>query len=123
MKVLVAPAGGGTEPDDFSFTVAGELVTIPVECDAPGCGCERSWVGATTRAGTTTALIDDLPITHGQYVQALTDSDTAAGGPPGRHGRTATEVTTLAEFLLSVAEVFDVGTTLERSGTTIEARS
>jgi len=123
VKVLVAPGVAGTQADDFHWAVPGELVTLPMECDRDGCGCDRAWIGAVSRAGTTTAVVADLPLTRTEYVQALDDTDrTGTGRPPGRAGRISREASALAHELLRVADRFDVGDVLERFGPTIEAR-
>lgn len=104
MKVLVAPAGPGSEPDDFCFTVPGELVTIPVECEADeGCGCGRSWVGLFTRKATTVAVVTDPDMTAADYLEVVADHD-------------------LGWKLLRIAHHFDVGDIVERFGPTIEVR-
>src|SRR5687768_14082898 len=119
MNVLVATTQTqGHRPGDFFNAVPGELVTIPGHtCGSPACGCDRSWVGATSRAGTTTAIVADLPFTRDQYVQALTDSEAAACG-----GDISPNVGWLADKLLRIADHFDEGDVLERYGDTIETR-
>jgi len=69
MLVLVATnETQGESPDDYSYTVAGELVTAVVtECATEDCGCGRGFPGLASAFATTTAQVVDLP--H------LTDAD------------------------------------------------
>ena len=69
MLVLVATnETQGQSSDDYSYTVAGELVTAVVtECESKDCGCGRGFPGLASAFATTTAQVVDLP--H------LTDAD------------------------------------------------
>lgn len=64
MLVLIATNElQGTAPDDYSFTVEGELVT-PVAAEfASGerCGCDRGFPGLASGFATTTAMVVDRP--------------------------------------------------------------
>lgn len=122
MKVLVAPTGPGDQPDDFHHAVPGELVTVPFQCSNPECGCDRAWVGATSRKATTTAVVADLPLTRAQYTRALDDSDRAAAGQPPRRFRLSRGARIRANDLARIAGHHDVGEVLERSGRNIEVR-
>jgi hypothetical protein len=103
VKVLAATQGH--DPDDFCFAVPGELVTVAARCgDAYSCGCGRAWVGLTTRKGTTTAIVVDVDLTPGQYLELIGDDH-------------------LAEQLLWLADGFDPGAVLGHDGDTIEVRS
>ena len=64
MKVLVATdAGQGEAPDDYCWTLEGELVTpLVAECARPQrCGCGRGFPGFGSARATTTAMVVDLP--------------------------------------------------------------
>jgi hypothetical protein len=63
MHVLTATAQTqGIEPDDFSFTLPGELVRLPYgHCGDEACGCRRAFVGLGSRRATTSALVVDRP--------------------------------------------------------------
>ena len=64
MLVLVATNElQGTSPDDYSFTVEGELVTpLAAECaSGERCGCDRGFPGLASGFATTTALVVDRP--------------------------------------------------------------
>jgi hypothetical protein len=50
----------GLDEDDYGFTTEGELVALPLlECDTPRCGCDRGWVGLSSRGATTTAIVSE----------------------------------------------------------------
>ena len=64
MLVLIATNElQGSDPDDYSFTVEGELVTpVATECaSGERCGCNRGFPGLASGFATTTAMIVDRP--------------------------------------------------------------
>lgn len=64
MLVLIATDElQGTDPDDYAWTVEGELVTALVSECASGdrCGCGRGFAGLASSRATTTAMIVDRP--------------------------------------------------------------
>lgn len=64
MLVLIATNElQGTSPDDYSFTVEGELVTpLAAECaSGEQCGCDRGFPGLASGFATTTAMIAERP--------------------------------------------------------------
>jgi hypothetical protein len=64
MLVLIATNElQGTSPDDYSFTVEGELVTpIAAECaSGERCGCDRGFPGLASGFATTTAMVAERP--------------------------------------------------------------
>jgi hypothetical protein len=64
MLVLIATNElQGTNPDDYSFTVEGELVTpLAAECaSGERCGCNRGFPGLASSFATTTAMVVDRP--------------------------------------------------------------
>ncbi|MPZ53489.1 MAG: hypothetical protein GEU79_12285 [Acidimicrobiia bacterium] len=79
MKLFVAtnaPADG----DDFSWTVAGELVRFPLDtCDCPDCGCERSMCGLSSHRATTSFTVRDLDIDLATFRELLWESLTDEG--------------------------------------------
>ncbi|MGH8937192.1 MAG: DUF7715 family protein [Acidimicrobiia bacterium] len=77
MKVFVATARTqGRRPDDFCWTVEGELVRFPgVTCNCPGCGCDRAMAGLSSSRATTTFTVRDLPdLDGGAFGQLLADA-------------------------------------------------
>jgi hypothetical protein len=64
MLVLVATNElQGSDPDDYSFTVEGELVTpLAAECaSGERCGCNRGFPGLASGFATTTAMVVERP--------------------------------------------------------------
>jgi hypothetical protein len=64
MLVLIATNElQGAHPDDYSFTVEGELVTpLATECaSGERCGCNRGFPGLASGFATTTAMVVDRP--------------------------------------------------------------
>ena len=64
MLVLIATGElQGTQPDDYSFTVEGELVTpVAAECaSGERCGCDRGFPGLASGFATTTAMVAERP--------------------------------------------------------------
>lgn len=80
MKVLVATRQTqGARGDDFSRTVAGELVFDAGPCTAVGrgavwgCECAIAFRGVASSELTTTAIVVDLPIALKDYQRAFRD--------------------------------------------------
>jgi hypothetical protein len=64
MLVLIATNElQGTSPDDYSYTVEGELVTpLAAECSSGDrCGCARGFPGLASGFATTTAMVAERP--------------------------------------------------------------
>jgi len=64
MRVLIATnEHQGLAPDDYSWTVEGELVSgVATECGSGDrCGCSRGFVGLASSKATTTAMIVERP--------------------------------------------------------------
>ncbi|MEL6893043.1 MAG: hypothetical protein AAFP84_15735 [Actinomycetota bacterium] len=141
MRVLVATRElQGTADGDYCWTVEGELVIADVvECASPDrCGCGRGFPGVASHRATTTAMVADLPhIGPSELRDALTDhaerawSDllvAAVDDAEPDPDRAVTEqlATIVDEYVDSielVCRTFDVGTVIERNGSTITARS
>lgn len=77
MLVLVATNElQGTTPDDYAFTVEGELVTpLASECaSGDRCGCVRGFPGLASGFATTTAMVVDRPgVTEADLRDAVYD--------------------------------------------------
>jgi len=77
MKVFVAAGPDQKKrPNDFSWTVDGELVSLPAAtCSCPDCGCERAVAGlASSKATTTFGVIDHPELDAASYVAAFSDA-------------------------------------------------
>ncbi len=77
MLVLIATNElQGTNADDYSYTVEGELVTpLAAECaSGERCGCNRGFPGLASSFATTTAMVVDRPgVSEGDLRDAVFD--------------------------------------------------
>ena len=112
MKLFVSTVQTqGQRANDYSFTEEGELVFLAEPCgrdqedpdDGSGCGCGRAFIGAHTRRATTTAVVEDVPITTGRMIQAGWEPDDVSA-------------------LVALVEPFPVGTVVERRLDSVTAR-
>ena len=119
MKVLVAThLTQGSSPDDFCFTLDGELVTpLGVFCSDQVCGCRRAFPGLGSSMSTTTAMVVDLPHIDDQVLEdALRDSLLRRGYLGGLS--LVQQVTMILEHAGAVRQIcarYPVGTVLARS--------
>ncbi len=86
MKVLTATSTGqGKRPNDFSYTIEGELVWLGLVCASDrrdpdgGCGCGRAFSGLNSHLATTTARVRDLRMTRDDLIDALGSYYESAG--------------------------------------------
>lgn len=124
--VLVATAKTqGARENDFSWTLEGELVMFPFECDGETvdgpCGCRRSLLGLDSKKSTTTFMVADLPyLTREMFVSKVADNLMTSWGFKERHAVSAANVD--VDTLLGLAGLFSVGTVLERRGNYLKSR-
>jgi len=152
MLVLIATNElQGTAPDDYAWTVEGELVTpVATECaDGDRCGCARGFPGLASARATTTAMIIERPgvteddlrdavfdwLDRGGWFdlleRAAVDRSIAAGhdgclGVAELDDIDATVDAIVSEHVEMIGEVcasFPEGTVVERHGTLVVARS
>jgi hypothetical protein len=126
MKVFVATSRRqGSRASDFCWTIEGELVIYPIECDRDGddpdgpCGCLRSMIGLGSQKATTTFEVVDVDLDVEDYVEAV------AGVLDGLHGiRVWRDEARQAAFdLLDEAADYQTGVVLERRGDDIQERA
>jgi len=81
MNILVATSQSqGAAPNDFCYTVEGELVWFPIPCDSPTCECKRAMSGLASHRATSTVRVVDRPdITFQELVDAIADSAETQG--------------------------------------------
>jgi hypothetical protein len=119
VKVLVATQHTqGSQPDDYCFTLEGELVTpLAVACSNPSCGCRRGFPGLASSRATTTALVVDLPhIDEPALVTAITDSLERGGWFRGLSARACRHmVDDHVQAVHTVCARYPVGTIVVRS--------
>lgn len=117
MNVFVASTPGGTRrDDDFSYTVAGELVWGGFAvCDCPDCGCERSMAGmASSKATTTFRVRFDPNMTRDLYRQAFRDNAIREGWIEPTSREDLAEIDAIADEHRDLAAQFEPGTELRR---------
>lgn len=73
MRLFVATKAGA-EPGDYSHTVEGELVRLPIICDDPDCGCTSAMTGMGSGLSTTTFTVRDFEIDSATYHELLWDT-------------------------------------------------
>jgi hypothetical protein len=124
MRVIVATdATQGEKPDDYCWTVEGELVRLPwTECDDPACGCWRGFAGLSSHRATTTARVVNRPeLDEATYVELLLDDAVANGfGPVDDQLRAL--VADEADHLVQLARELPLGSVLERVDRTTAIR-
>ena len=73
MKVFVASRVGG-QSDDYSHTVEGELVRLPITCDDPACECGQAMTGLGSGLSTTTFTVREVDLDRETYRDLLWDT-------------------------------------------------
>lgn len=115
MKLFVA-TGGGATADDYSRTVEGELVRLPVTCDAPGCDCSRAMTGLASAQDTTTFTVRELNIDKDMYRELLWATLERDGWVTEDKAEDSEWVDTLLVVHIDLASSFDPGTPLRLDG-------
>jgi hypothetical protein len=121
LKLFVATRAGA-EDGDFSHTVDGEMVRLPVTCDTPGCDCGKAMTGMASGQSTTTFTIRDLDISREMYHELLwttleRDAWVTVGDRDDEEW-----VSKLVSLHLDLAAGFDVGVPLRLSGDRLHER-
>jgi hypothetical protein len=132
MLVLVATnESQGQSPDDYAYTVEGELVTVVVaECRSPACGCDRGFPGLASAFATTTAQVVDLPhLTEDDLRGVLFDYFDRGGWldllshEPDVEMIVDDMIDEHVDAIAAVCARLPVGTIIERSGALVFSRS
>lgn len=121
MKVFVATSNGAEE-GDYSHTVEGELVRLPVTCDTPGCECGRAMTGMASSQSTTTFTVSDLDLDRALYHEILwgtllRDAWVTEGEPEDEQW-----VEKLVDLHLELADGFTIGAPLRLNGDRLHER-
>lgn len=152
MLVLIATNElQGTHPDDYAWTVEGELVTpLATECTSGDrCGCARGFPGLASARATTTAMVVERPgvteddlrdavydwLDRGGWIELLEQTAVERSIAAGHDGCLAVaeldEIDRIVDSLIDehvemiadVCDNFAEGTVVERHGTVVMARS
>ena len=105
VKVFVATRRG-MGADDYSQTVDGELVRLPVTCDMHDCECGRAMTGLASGQSTTTFTVREVDMERGMFRELLWDTLARDGWV--EEGRLEDEewVDKLVDLHLDLAEAF-----------------
>lgn len=126
MQVLVATnETQGSRPDDYAWTVEGELVLAELhECADPRCGCARGFSGVASKRATTTAMVADLPHLDADTLRdVVRDYLERAGWSDLLANEEVDDVVDEhVENLAVICSAYSVGTVIERSGCDIHPR-
>lgn len=127
MHVLVATRRTqGTDPDDCSGAMDGELVLLPIGQSDPGWTVThhvrgRHFVGLESRERTTTAEVIDLDVTADVIIGYVREALSRHGS--GNADALAAGAHRLGTEMLELASHFAVGTVVEKRGELIIART
>jgi hypothetical protein len=121
MHVLVATAETqGVRPNDYSWTLEGELAKIPIGRCTQGhvdddCGCSRGMSGVGSSRATTTIRVADLPgLSRTAYAAALLDSYQREGWlEADDDGEVQAWISRVVDDQLAIAAFLPVGSVLE----------
>lgn len=115
MKVFVATRAGA-EPGDFSQTVEGELVRLPITCDDPTCDCGKAMTGLGSGLSTTTFTVREIDVDRSMYRQLLWDTLLRDGWVDEDKDEDHEWVDRLVELHLDLAEKFSPEIPLRLAG-------
>lgn len=124
MLVLEATSNRqGERPGDYHWCDDGELAyRSVVDCARPDCGCERGWVGADSRASTTTVQVVERPTLTVDQLASMLAVSLFDGGWIAAADPADELVSILVEDVIETANYFDEGSVIERDGEWCRAR-
>lgn len=118
MLVLEAtPNKQGERDGDYHWCADGELAYKPsIDCDSPGCGCNRGWAGVDSHRATTTVQVVDRPDLTvndlaSELAVSLFDGGWLTTPDPGDE-----LVSLCVDDIVEIANHFGEGAVLEREG-------
>lgn len=115
MKVFVA-SSVGMEADDYSRTVEGELVRLPVTCDSADCDCGQAMTGMGSGLATTTFTVRDFDISRSMYRELMWGTMLRDGWVKEDSPEDAEWVDKLVSLHLDLADTFSPGVPLRLNG-------
>ena len=122
MRLFVATRAGA-EAGDYSHTIEGEMVRLPITCDDPDCDCTQAMTGLASGMSTTTFTVKDFDLDRRMYRQLLWDTLLRDGWVDEGNTEDARWVDRLVELHLQLAARFDPGALLRLSGDELYERS
>ncbi len=121
MKLFVATRAGA-EVDDFSETVEGELVRLPVTCDDPDCECGRAMTGLGSGESTTTFTVREFDISRSMYQELLWSTLQRDGWVVEGNSEDQQWVVKLVDLHVDLASSFSTGVPLRLVGDALYER-
>lgn len=115
MKLFVATRKALAE-DDFSQTVEGELVRLPVTCDEADCECGEAMTGLGSGLSTTTFTVRDIDLDRPMYRELLLGTLARDGWVTEDDSDDLTWVGKLVDLHIDLADGFDPEVPLRLSG-------
>lgn len=124
MKILVATKETqGQRENDFFWTKENEVLMDSFECERDktpdgSCGCKRSLVGVETKKGTTTFRVAESVLMKTEVIELFMKSFEEAFPSVNL----SQEAEDSANYILEIAEKFEVEEILEKRGRKIQKR-
>lgn len=115
LKVFVATRAGA-EAADYSHTVEGELVRLPITCDEPDCECGQAMTGMGSGLSTTTFMVADFDVDVATYRELMWDTLLRDGWVTPGEAEDEEWVERLVSLHLELARNFTVGVPLRLAG-------
>lgn len=115
MKLFVATRAGA-EDGDYSQTVEGELVRLPITCDDPECECGRAMTGLGSGLSTTTFTVREIDVDRTMYQELLLGTLLRDGWVEEDKPEDLEWVERLVDLHVNLAENFTLETPLRLSG-------
>lgn len=116
MKLFVATRAGA-ETGDYSYTVEGELVRLPVTCEESGCECGQAMTGMGSGRSTTTFTVADLDfLDEDLYHELMWDTMVRDGWAVAGVAEDEQWVEKLVTLHVDLASGFEPGVSLRLNG-------
>lgn len=105
------------------FAASGELLRFAFECDGERidgpCGCRRALIGIECHKGTTTCVVQELPISEQEFAEKIAASYAATGFSM----LTSEDAREEAMQLMQLAAAFPTGCVVEKRGNKFVSRT
>lgn len=121
MKLFVATRVGA-EDGDYSQTVEGELVRLPITCDDPYCECGKAMTGLGSGLSTTTFTVRDFEVGRDMYHELMWGTLSRDGWVTEGNAEDVDWVERLVTLHLDLASNFTCGVPLRLAGDRLSER-